>query len=152
MANILAVDDDEKIRGLLHVMLQGKGHHVMTASYGQKGVELFRRERPHESSLDFEMPDRDGLAVLQEIRAVDPQAPVIMLTGSGTDERKKQARELGVTEFLAKGFSLHERGAALNMILRPPDQDSRTRAAVHEEQHSNPFSLNTFAGGCCHDE
>ena len=152
MANILAVDDDEKIRGLLHVMLRRTGHPVMTASYGQKGVELFRRERPHESSLDFEMPDRDGLAVLQEIRAVDPQAPVIMLTGSGTDERKKQARELGVTEFLAKGFSLHELEAALNLVVLPPDQDSRTRAAVHEEPHAHPFSLNTFAGGCCHDE
>lgn len=124
MANILAVDDDEKIRGLLHVMLRRKGHHVVTAGYGQKGIELFRRERPHVTILDFEMPDMDGLAVLREIRAVDPKAPVIMLTGAGTAEREKQARELGVTEFLAKGFSLHELGAALNLVLQPPDQRS----------------------------
>ena len=100
----------------------------MTASDGQKGNELFRRERPHESSLDFEMPDRDGLAVLQEIREVDPPAPVIMLTGAGADEREKQARELGVTEFLAKGFSLHELGAALNRFLPLAYSASRTRA------------------------
>ena len=83
MAKILAVDDDEKIRGLLHVMLRRKGHHVITASSGQPGIDLFRRERPHVTILDFEMPDMDGLAVLREIRAVDPQAPVIMLTGAG---------------------------------------------------------------------
>lgn len=65
MANMLAVDD-EKIRGLQDVRLRRKGHHVMTASYGQKGIEL-------------------------------------------SDELEKPARELGVTEFLAKGFSLHER-------------------------------------------
>jgi len=130
MANILAVDDDEKIRELLHVMLRRKGHRVITASYGQKGIELFRRERPHVTILDFEMPDMDGLAVLREIRAVDPQAPVIMLTGAGSDERKKQAHELGVTEFLAKGFSLHELGAALNLVLPPTDQDS-SRSARH---------------------
>jgi DNA-binding response OmpR family regulator len=152
MANILTVDDDEKIRGLLHVMLRRKKHHVMTASDGQKGIELFRRERPQVTILDFEMPDMDGLAVPREIRAVDPQAPVIMLTGAGSDERKKQARELGVTEFLAKGFSLHERGAALNLVLLPADQDSRTSTRLHEEPHAHPFCLNTFAGGCCHDE
>ena len=113
---------------MLHVMLRRKGHHVMTASDGQKGIELFRRERPHVTILDFEMPDMDGPAVLREIRPVDPRAPVIMLTGAGTDERKQQARELGLTELLAKAFSLHELGAALNLFLPPADQDSRKSA------------------------
>ena len=128
MANILAVDDDEKIRGLLHTLLTRKGHHVFTANQGQKGIDVFRKERPHVTILDFEMPDMDGLAVLREIRAIDQQAPVIMLTGAGTEERKQQARELGVTHFLAKGFSLHELGAALNLVLPPPDQDSTKSA------------------------
>ena len=128
MATILAVDDDEKIRELLHVMLRRKGHHVVTANNGQQGIELFRRERPHVTILDFEMPDMDGLAVLRAIRAVDSQASVIMLTGAGSDERKQQARALGVTEFLTKGFSLHELGAALNLVLLPPDQDSSQNA------------------------
>ncbi len=124
MANILVVDDDEKIRGLLHTLLTRKGHQVLTANHGQKGLDLFRKDRPHVTILDFEMPGMDGLAVLREILAIDPQAPVIMLTGAGTEERKRQARELGVTHFLAKGFSLHELGAALNLVLLPPDQDS----------------------------
>jgi DNA-binding NtrC family response regulator len=95
MANILAVDDDETIREWLHVMLRRKGHHVITASESQQGIECFRRERPHVTILDFGMPDMDGLAVLREIRAVDPQAPVIILTGARSDEREKHARELG---------------------------------------------------------
>jgi DNA-binding response OmpR family regulator len=122
MANILAVDDDEKIRELLSTLLRRKGHHVLTASHGQKGIEVFRRERPHVTILDFEMPDMDGLAVLKQIREIDPRAPVIMLTGAGTEAREKQARELGVTGFLAKGFSLHELGATLNQVLKEPDQ------------------------------
>ncbi len=69
MANILAVDDDEKIRELLSTLLRRKGHHVLTASHGQKGIEVFRRERPDVTILDFEMPDMDGLAVLRQIRA-----------------------------------------------------------------------------------
>lgn len=121
MATILAIDDDEKIRSLLHVMLRRKGHHVLTADCGQKGLEVFRREKPQVTILDFEMPDVDGLGVLREIRAVSPKAPVIMLTGAGTAERERQAGELGVTAFLAKGFSLHELGAALNQVLLPED-------------------------------
>ena len=122
MANILAVDDDEKIRELLSTLLKRKGHHVFTADHGQKGIDVFRRERPHVTILDFEMPDIDGLEVLRQIRAIDPHAPVIMLTGAGTEAREKQARELGVTDFLAKGFSLHELGATLNQVLKQPDQ------------------------------
>jgi CheY-like chemotaxis protein len=44
MANILAVDDDEKIRELLSTLLRRKGHHVLTAGHGQKGIDVFRRE------------------------------------------------------------------------------------------------------------
>ena len=124
MANILAVDDDQKIRELLSTLLKRKGHHVLTADHGQKGIDVFRRERPHVTILDFEMPDIDGLEVLRQIRAIAPHAPVIMLTGAGTEAREKQARELGVTDFLAKGFSLHELGAALNQILKQPGQDA----------------------------
>lgn len=122
MASILAVDDDEKIRELLYTILRRKGHRVLTASHGQKGIDVFRRERPHVTILDFEMPDLDGLAVLRQIRAIDPSAPVIMLTGAGTEALEKQARELGVTDFLSKGFSLHEVGAALNQVLNQPVQ------------------------------
>jgi DNA-binding response OmpR family regulator len=121
MANILAVDDDEKIRDLLRTILRRKGHHVLTADHGRKGIDMFRRERPHVTILDFEMPDIDGLEVLRQIRTIDPHAPVIMLTGVATEAREKQARELGVTDFLAKGFSLHELGATLNQVLKQPD-------------------------------
>jgi DNA-binding response OmpR family regulator len=128
MTKMLAVDDEERIRGLLSTGLSRNWQHLFTANHGQKGSDVFRRKRPHESSLDCEIPNRDGLAVLREIRAVDLQAPVITLTGAGTDDRKRQAHELGVTEFLAKGYSLQELGAALNLVLLPADQDSRKSA------------------------
>lgn len=75
MANTLAVDDDVKIQGWLRVMVGGKGRHVNTASSGQQGIDLFRREQPHVTILECEMPDMDGLALLREIRVVDTQAP-----------------------------------------------------------------------------
>jgi two-component system NtrC family response regulator/two-component system response regulator AtoC len=124
MAKILAIDDDVQIRSMLDMMLKRKGHHVFTAGDGQKGIDVFKREHPDVTILDFEMPDMDGLTVLQQIRGLDSQAPVIMLTGAGTAEREQQARQLGVTEFLAKGFSLHELGAALNQVVQQPAQNA----------------------------
>ena len=139
MANILAVDDDAQIRDLLYMLLQRRGHHVLTADHGQKGINVFRRERPHVTILDLQMPDIDGLAVLRQIRAIDPHAPVIMLTGAGTEALERQARELGVTEFLAKGFSLHELGAALNLVLNQPGQ--RAEATPSSQSQRWPWGV-----------
>jgi len=93
MTSILAVDDDEKIRDSLSMMLLHKAGRVLTADHGQKGIDVSRRERPHVTILDCEMPDRDGLAVLREILTINPLAPVVRLKGVGTEQGKQQARE-----------------------------------------------------------
>ena len=87
---------------LLDNILRRKGHEVVPAELGRKGVELFQQERPHVTILDLTMPDMDGFDVLREIRTLDPKAPVIILTGFGTEERVRQARESGAAEFQAK--------------------------------------------------
>jgi DNA-binding response OmpR family regulator len=63
------------------------------------------------------MPELHGIEVLRRIRSRDPQTPVIILTGYATVEAESVARMLGVTQFLQKGFSLHELGAALREAL-----------------------------------
>jgi len=120
MARILVVDDEEIIRDMLHTVLRRLGHEVLLADRGKGGIEVFRRERPQITILDLNMPDIDGISVLKEIRAFDPKASVIMLTGSGTEALERQARELGATDFLAKGFSLHALGDALKRVMNQP--------------------------------
>lgn len=119
MAKILVVDDEEAVRTLLDTVLHRKGHDVVLASDGQKAIELFRLERPALTILDLKMPGMNGLVVLQKIRALHPQAPVIILSGAASVADEQQARALGVTEFLQKGFSLHTLGEALNRLLKP---------------------------------
>ncbi len=118
MARILVIDDEPSMLDLLDTVLRRKGHEVVLTEHGQKGVKLFQREHPHVTILDLKIPDMDGLVVLKEIRTFDPNAPVIILKGFGTEESVRQARKLGVTEFLQKGFSLHILGAALDRVLR----------------------------------
>src|SRR5947208_2802069 len=59
----------------------------------------------------------NGFDVLKQIRSVDPRAQVMILTGTGTSTEEQRARELGVTDFLQKGFSLQALGAAMDRVL-----------------------------------
>jgi CheY-like chemotaxis protein len=121
MSKILVIDDEPSIRDLLDRLLRRKGYDVVLAESGRKGLELFRRERPDVIVLDLKMPEMDGLTVLRQIRSLNRSQPVIVLTGSRTAEMEQQVRTLGVTEYIAKGFSLHLLGDALKRLLKTPD-------------------------------
>ena len=67
---------------------------------------MFKKERPHLTILDIDMPDIDGITVLREIRTIDPQAKVMIFTGGDSPSVEREARALGVTDFLQKGLAL----------------------------------------------
>jgi DNA-binding NtrC family response regulator len=117
MTKILIIDDEQGIRDLLDTLLCRKGYDVVVAENGREGLKVFRRERRDVVVLDLKMPGMDGLTVLQEIRHLDPNKPVIILTGAGTPETEQQVRALGATEFVEKEFSLHRLGDSLKRRL-----------------------------------
>ena len=120
MAKVLVIDDEQGIRNLLDTLLSRKGYAIVLAEGGRKGLELFRREGPDVVVLDLNMPDMGGVAVLEQIRRLKPDQPVIVLTGGGTPEKEQQVHALGVNEFVEKEFSLHRLGDALKRLLKPP--------------------------------
>ena len=146
MATILTVDDDEKIRTLLQVVLTRRGHHVLTASSGSEAMEMFQRERPLVTILDLQMSDMNGLSVLQQIRERDPAASVIILTGADTKQFEYDARRLGAAEVLQKGFSLHTIGDTVNQVLTqanpvrnpPSPRESNKGAIPHDDRRKHP--------------
>jgi len=125
MATILVVDDERLICDLLGTVLTRQGHDVLTATGGTEALKLFREQRPRITLLDLRMPDMDGIAVLKQIRAIDPKASVIILTAVGTDALEKQARALGVTDFLKKGLSLDTIVASLDRATKQPGKATK---------------------------
>ena len=103
---ILVVDDEDNIRTLIQNMLKQEGRHVALAAKGKDAIAAFIKERPDLTILDVNMPDIDGITVLRKIRTIDPQAKVMILTGEDSPWVEREARALGVTEFLRKGFAL----------------------------------------------
>ena len=120
MAKVLVIDDEQGIRSLLDTLLSRKGYDVVLADGGRKGLELFRREHPDVVVLDLNMPELDMIAVMQQLRDLNPDEPVIILAGAGTPEKEHRVHALGVSEFVEKEFSLHRLGDALNRLLNAP--------------------------------
>lgn len=130
MARMLVIDDEESIRKVLYTVLKRKGHEVFVAENGQKGIDIFGRTRPLITILDFHLLDLNGLEVLHRLRAIDPDACVIILTGQGTEEEEAKAFTLGATDFLRKGFSLFEFGEALRRTMARRADDPVLAAAA----------------------
>jgi CheY-like chemotaxis protein len=120
MAKVLVIDDAPNVRALLDMLLRPQGYDVILAENGWKGLQLYRQDRPDVILLDLNMPELDGVTVLKQIRSVDLKQPVIVLTGDSTPETERQVRALGVSEFIAKGSSLHLLGDTLKRLLKTP--------------------------------
>jgi len=118
MPTILVVDDERLICDLLQAVLSRHGHEVLTASSGRECLELFKKHRPRFTLLDLRMPEMNGIEVLKRIRAIDPQAAVMILTAWGSDALEKQARQLGIVDFLSKGLSLEVLVAAMERAIQ----------------------------------
>ena len=127
MVKVLVIDDDRMNCDLLHAVLTRHGYEVHRATSGQEGLNLFRQHVPRVTILDLRMPGMDGLTVLKEIRAIDPQAPVIILGGGATEMQENQARALRVTDFVRKGLSLDVLVEGVNRVVQQP---ARTQEAV----------------------
>ena len=118
MAKVLVIDDEPQVRKLLNMLLSHDGYEVILADNGGKGLELYRLEHPDVILLDLRMPQLDGIAVLKEIRRLDLEQPVIVLTGDTDPETEREVMALGVSEFMIKGFSLHVLGGVLQRLLK----------------------------------
>ncbi len=108
MARILVVDDEENIRRTLREILQDESHEVLEAEDGERGLGVFVEEAPDIVLLDIQMPKKDGLALLAEIKARPIDCEVIMISGHGTIESAVRAIKAGAYHFLQKPLSMIE--------------------------------------------
>ncbi|MBF0401608.1 MAG: response regulator [Magnetococcales bacterium] len=122
MTNILVIDDDSTIRFLLKAILEQAGYHVLCASGGDEGLQLFRAHTIELVITDILMPGTDGLAVIRELLASDPETKIIALSGGGmvltAEISLHVARRMGAFESLAKPFTRDELLAMVHRILQ----------------------------------
>jgi DNA-binding NtrC family response regulator len=99
---VLIIDDEAAIRESLQTLLEFEGYEVESAANGAQGLAKLD-DRPFDLVLlDLALPDRNGIELLPEIRALDPQIAVIMITAYGTVEDAVRAMQSGAANFLQK--------------------------------------------------
>lgn len=105
---ILIVDDEEGMRRLLARLLQKEGYEVLTAASGPEALRLLRGDAFDLVVTDIQMPEMNGLQLLDEIHAYDPSLPVIVITAYGTVENAVQALRAGAYDYITKPFENDE--------------------------------------------
>src|ERR1700734_3685123 len=101
---ILVVDDEEAIREVISTLLDAQGFQCTTCSNGKLGLEAFRNDTFDLVLSDIVMPEMDGLKLLTELRAEDPDVPVIMVTAMHDISIALEAIRAGAYDYILKPF------------------------------------------------
>jgi len=115
---IFLCEDDENLGMLLREYLQAKGYSVDLFSDGEAGYKGFVKDRYDICILDVMMPKKDGFTLAQEIRATNPEVPVVFLTAKTMKEDILEGFKIGADDYLTKPFSMEELLLRVEAILR----------------------------------
>lgn len=115
---LLIAEDDKALGLFLTRGLEADGHRVRVAQDGGQAVEFFRQEMPDLTILDLNLPVKDGEQVLAELRALDANLPVLVLTARQEVDTRVRCLDLGADDLMLKPFSLHELRARCRALLR----------------------------------
>ena len=115
---LLIAEDDKALAIFLGRGLEADGHRVRLAHDGGTAIEAFRQDLPDLTILDLNMPVKDGEQVLDEVRMVDADLPVLVLTARQEVDTRVRCLDHGADDLMIKPFSLHELRARCRVLLR----------------------------------
>ena len=123
MAHILVIDDDEQIRRLLSIILKKEGHEVSLAENGKVGLAVFEKVHPELVITDVLMPEVEGLETIRQLRQLNPELPIIAITGGGrvgADVCLLTAKKFGAFKTFKKPVPKEELFAAIDEATGNP--------------------------------
>ena len=104
METILVVDDEKNYLLVLSEVLQDEGYEVLTAQGGHEALDIQKSSDLDLILTDMKMPGMDGIELLENIKALDPDLPVIMMTAHGTVDKAVEAMQKGAYSYILKPF------------------------------------------------
>lgn len=115
--SILVVDDKKVIGDLFEFTLGFSGHIITIVDNARRALDAIQGQSFDIVFLDIVMPDKDGVQVLKEIKAVAPRLPVVMMSGYSVEDKKKEAKQSGAVAFLKKPFEMDDVKRAIKEVL-----------------------------------
>ena len=125
---IVVIEDQEDLAALYEQTLEKAGYEVFKAYTGEEGVAQFEDHGADAVLLDMTLPEMHGLQTLQELRALSPSVPVVVVTGETSEDTRKQCERLGVQAYLSKPAHYNDLLKAIGRAL----SDERTQTEEYE--------------------
>lgn len=117
MNNLLIIDDQRLIRDSLKSALGDEGYNVLLAENGRQGISVLKKNSIDLILLDLKLPDSNGIDVLKQIKTINPECIVIMMTGYGTIENAVTAMKLGAFDYINKPFKSKHISTIIKLAL-----------------------------------
>jgi len=118
MSKVLVVDDKQMMRDSVTATLSREGMQAISASSGPAALRLAARHRPAAIVTDLKMPEMDGIELLQKVRELDPELPVILMTAFATVDTAVRALKLGAFDYVQKPFEGETLAAAVRRAVQ----------------------------------
>src|SRR5215510_12575476 len=135
--SILVVDDEAGVRSSLAGILGDEGYQVSSVESGEAALEALEVRRFDLLLLDVWLPKMDGLETLSRVRTLDPELPVVVISGHGTIETAVKAVRMGAQDFVEKPLSLEKTLVVVRNALRQRRLEVENRALKEqvEQRH-----------------
>lgn len=117
MKKILICDDEFDTQFFIELALEKYKFHLLRAWNGKQAIEITKTEKPDLVIMDYKLPDLNGLTISKEIREIDKDIPIILLTGVNIEPEDRIRLETIVDVFLTKPFDYVELITAIKRIL-----------------------------------
>ena len=145
--SVLVVDDEPDMRMALTHALSRCGFLVETASNGLEGIEKVKNKAFNAVITDMKMPEMSGMDVLEGVKKISPQIPVIMITAFGTVNKAVKAMKEGASDYILKPFSSEALEAAVRKACNTKNgqhhgkSPGRSRLAIGGRAGSAPVAM-----------
>ena len=142
MEKIYVIEDDESIRELLRVALEGFGYRIRAYESAEPALTDMKEERPDLAVFDLMLPGMDGLSAIRQIRQ-DPalkNVPIICLTAKDKELDKVAGLDVGADDYITKPFGVLELAARIRSLLRRASKNDMEEVTQIEELTINPLA------------
>jgi two-component system response regulator AtoC len=141
---VLIIDDQTAIIESLNMFFLEKGYEVSSAEYGKEGLQKLRQESPDLVLLDIRLPDVSGIEVLKEIKSMNHQTFVIMMTAFHDMETTIEAMKHGAYDYIHKPINIAELGASINKVSET--LELKNKITLYLSDQETQYRLDTIIG------
>ena len=134
---ILVVDDDPSIRNMLSIVLKKNNYDVILAENGNSALNRLKKSTFDLIISDIKMPDIDGIRLLEKIKSINPEIPVIMITAFASANDAVEAMKLGAEDYITKPFNIDELKIIIDKSLYKKDiekENIELRTQLYEKE------------------